>query len=375
MSAHGGVGGVFLIVLLSGPLCGWHNTMAANGTLPAPPGLSQAEGPPTHEVVRDAVLRDIESKVAEKMEEVWRKGRQMLAQVHQKQQEKTEQLIAQIQQCKEQQEVLERENQTLKQVLTTMASHLSQLGLEKPGVGLRLMGIQLAHTSCGLTLWKYCIPLSKPILTLKSKGFLSSAERHAHSLIVCDVTGSLEVSNFPGLEPGTPGRGVVVPPGDLIMVNMYCGATTAKDVVPQYLYELQLRISSGQTGQLGMGEFFAAWRDWLLCFNERGFPARFCDPRMFPKSPREGPWPAFGVVGCRAQRSLGGWLDAQKTRHFDMGTGCSECGDPTTRVCFACCVGLCIECYSFRRPCPVCGERGKLWMGSHVEQTTAAAAA
>lgn len=109
--------------------------MAANGTMPAPPGLSEAEGPPTHEVVRDAVLRDIETKVAEKMEEIWRKGRQMLAQVHQKQQEKTEQLMAQIQQCKEQQEVLERENQTLKQVLTKMASHLSQLGLEKPGVG------------------------------------------------------------------------------------------------------------------------------------------------------------------------------------------------------------------------------------------------
>ena len=108
--------------------------MAANGTLPAPPGLS--EGPPPHELVRDAVLRDIETKVTEKMEELWAKGRQMLAQVHQKQQEKTDQLLTQIQQCKEQQEVLERENQSLKQVLTKMASHLSQLGLEKPSGGL-----------------------------------------------------------------------------------------------------------------------------------------------------------------------------------------------------------------------------------------------
>eukprot|EP00435_Cladocopium_sp_Y103_P041325 s634_g11.t1 len=72
-------------------------------------------------------------------------------------------------------------------------------------------------------------------------------------------------------------RGVVVPPGvqpdeawrryyenqepmDLIMVNMYCGA-------------------SGQKGQLRMGEFFAAWRDWLLCFEDRSFPAHFWDPR------------------------------------------------------------------------------------------------
>ncbi|CAK8992087.1 unnamed protein product [Durusdinium trenchii] len=107
--------------------------MAANAALPrAPPGLSEV---PTHEVVRDAVLRDIEAKVAEKMEELWQKGRQMLSQVHQKQQERTEKLMAQIQQCKEQQDALERENQALKQVLTKMASHLSQLGLEKPAGG------------------------------------------------------------------------------------------------------------------------------------------------------------------------------------------------------------------------------------------------
>eukprot|EP00435_Cladocopium_sp_Y103_P017666 s3584_g4.t1 len=134
-------------------------------------------------------------------------------------------------------------------------------------------------------------------------------------------------------------RGVVVPPGvqpdeawrryyesqepmDLIMVNMYCGVTTAKDVVPQYLYELQLRISSGQTGQLGMGEFFAAWRDWLLCFEDRSFPAHFWDPRLIPRSPRGRPWPALGTVGCQFHRSLCGWLDSQKVRHYEMGTGC-----------------------------------------------------
>ena len=49
--------------------------MATNGTS-TPPGLEV----PSQEEVRDAVLRDIEAKVAEKMEEVWQKGRQMLAQ-------------------------------------------------------------------------------------------------------------------------------------------------------------------------------------------------------------------------------------------------------------------------------------------------------
>eukprot|EP00435_Cladocopium_sp_Y103_P072024 s1385_g39.t1 len=187
-------------------------------------------------------------------------------------------------------------------------------------------------------------------------------------------------------------RGVVVPPGvqpdeawrryyenpepmDLILVNAYCGTTTAKDVAPQYLYEIQLRISSGQTGQLCMGEFFAAWRDGLLCFDERSFPAHFWDPREVNSLRAPGrPWPALGVVGCQAHRSLCGWLDAQKARHFEMGTGCSNCGDPTTRVCLACCVGLCIECYSFRRPCPICGERGKMWMGSQGAPAAASAA-
>eukprot|EP00435_Cladocopium_sp_Y103_P041796 s1601_g11.t1 len=104
--------------------------------------------------------------------------------------------------------------------------------------------------------------------------------------------------------------GVVVPPGvqpdeawrrdyenqepmDLIMVNMYCGVTTAKDVVPQYLYELQLRISSGQTGQLGMGELFAAWRDWL-CFEDRSFPAHFWDARVILGAPGGDPGQLWG---------------------------------------------------------------------------------
>eukprot|EP00435_Cladocopium_sp_Y103_P057937 s497_g20.t1 len=175
-------------------------------------------------------------------------------------------------------------------------------------------------------------------------------------------------------------RGVVVPPGvnpdeawrryyenpepmDLLLVSAYSEGVTAKDVAPQCLYELQLRIVDQQTGPLGMGEFLAAWRDWIMCFESRSFPAEFWDPRAFPRSPRGRPWQAFGEIGCRAQRSLCGWLDAQCTRHFDMGTGCLDCGDPTYRVCFGCSVGLCLDCFPLRRPCPVCGERGKMCGG------------
>eukprot|EP00435_Cladocopium_sp_Y103_P041583 s935_g11.t1 len=185
-------------------------------------------------------------------------------------------------------------------------------------------------------------------------------------------------------------RGVVVPPGvhpdeawrrhhenpepmDLLLVSAYSEGVTAKDVAPQCLYELQLRIVDRQTGPLGMGEFLAAWRDWIMCFESRSFPAEFWDPRTFPRSPRGRPWQAFGEIGCRAQRSLCGWLEAQCTRHFDMGTGCSVCGDPTYRVCFGCSVGLCIDCFPLRRPCLVCGERGKMWWGSAASMAASAA--
>ena len=52
------------------------------------------------------------------------------------------------------------------------------------------------------------------------------------------------------------------------------------------------------------------------------------DPRLFPRAPRGRPWPAW-------HRALSGWLDSQSSGTLQLGTGCSDCGDPTRRVCWA----------------------------------------
>ena len=73
--------------------------------------------------------------------------------------------------------------------------------------------------------------------------------------------------------------------------------TTAKDLVPQDIYGLQLRCAAGDAGELGMG----AWGS---------FPER-------------------------------------------------RSGDPTRRVCWACCVGLCNSCFPWRHSRVQCGVRRK----------------
>ena len=72
-----------------------------------------------------------------------------------------------------------------------------------------------------------------------------------------------------------------------------------------------------------------------LCFPDLGFPPKFVDPAR--------PGASLGVAGCRAQRALCGWLDAQDAGHMELGSACIGCGDPTWRRCWACCVGLCAE--------------------------------
>eukprot|EP00931_Biecheleriopsis_adriatica_P115129 TRINITY_DN90968_c0_g1_i1.p1 TRINITY_DN90968_c0_g1~~TRINITY_DN90968_c0_g1_i1.p1 ORF type:complete len:380 (-),score=81.75 TRINITY_DN90968_c0_g1_i1:202-1341(-) len=137
---------------------------AANGRampFPAPPGLehqmsqgaatdevsatsSASRSGDTHEALRRAVLHDVDTKVSERVDELWQRGKQMLGQLQQKQQERAEKLAAEVNQCVERQQALERENESLKQVINQLASQLSQLGsplapvqsaLAKPGAG------------------------------------------------------------------------------------------------------------------------------------------------------------------------------------------------------------------------------------------------
>ena len=135
----------------------------------------------------------------------------------------------------------------------------------------------------------------------------------------------------------------------------------AEDVVPQELYGLQLRCSAGDAGQLGLGELFEQWRSWLRCVGPHELLPIFLEPRHFPRAPRGRPWPAWGREGARAHRALCGWLESQDARVQHLGTACTECGDPTRRVCWACCVGMCSDCYTWRQPCTVCGGRKKMF--------------
>ena len=135
---------------------------------------------------------------------------------------------------------------------------------------------------------------------------------------------------------------------DLLLLAAYTNFTAASDLVPQNLYGLQLRCSAGDAGQLGRGELFDQWRTWLCSIGSRGLLAKFVEPRLYPRAPRGRPWPAWGPAGARA---LCGWLDSQEAGTLQLGTECIDCGDPTRRFCWSCCVGLCSACFTWRQCC------------------------
>ena len=172
-------------------------------------------------------------------------------------------------------------------------------------------------------------------------------------------------------------RGVVLPPDvapneawdyyyrhqdrmDLLLVAACTNFKVASDVVPQELYALQLRCTAGDAGQLGLGEVFDQWRTWLGCMGGRELLPVFIEPRLFPRAPRERPWPAWGREGARAHRALSGWLEGQSSGTLQLGTACTDCGDPSRRVCWSCCVGMCSACFTWRQPCGLCGGRKKM---------------
>lgn len=104
---------------------------------PAPPGLEhqaatgEAASTSLHHTVADLrhfLLSDMDSKVSEKLEEVWQRGRQMMSQVQQKQQEKVDSLSSELTRCLERQRALEVENEQLKQVFASLAGRLSLIG-------------------------------------------------------------------------------------------------------------------------------------------------------------------------------------------------------------------------------------------------------
>ena len=112
-------------------------------------------------------------------------------------------------------------------------------------------------------------------------------------------------------------RGVVIPPDvapseawdyyyrhnermDLILLSAYSSQVTAEELVPQDLYALQLRCSAGDAGALGRGEFFAAWREWALCFPESGHSSALHGSPAVSSSPQGA---TLGELGGSRQQS------------------------------------------------------------------------
>ena len=89
---------------------------------------------------------------------------------------------------------------------------------------------------------------------------------------------------------------------------------------------------------------------WARMSSCRSFLSRVTSPGPRGGDPgRPGGERAPGLALC-------GWLESQEARVLQLSTACTECGDPTRRVCWTCCVGLCSDCYTWRQPCTVCGR-------------------
>jgi len=78
--------------------------------------------------VRKVVLADVDSRVKEKAEELWLKGKNMLSSIQTKHKEKTQVLADDLTECLKKQQLLEAENQKLKMVLADLAGRFSMMG-------------------------------------------------------------------------------------------------------------------------------------------------------------------------------------------------------------------------------------------------------
>jgi len=80
------------------------------------------------EELHQRLAQEVNSKVAEKMDELWQKGKQMMSQAQLKQKEQADQLTAEVSHCLDRQQELEAETTQLKQLIADLSSRLSVLG-------------------------------------------------------------------------------------------------------------------------------------------------------------------------------------------------------------------------------------------------------
>jgi|EP00927_Polykrikos_kofoidii_P009105 hypothetical protein len=101
----------------------------------APPGLaldtistSAAEDGGLRRETADALMEALKMTVAEKVEEIWQRGRRAMNQSQQRQAEQIEKLSAEVSACLERQKQLEDENEQLKQTLAKVTERFSMVG-------------------------------------------------------------------------------------------------------------------------------------------------------------------------------------------------------------------------------------------------------
>eukprot|EP00930_Biecheleria_cincta_P032807 TRINITY_DN2273_c0_g1_i1.p1 TRINITY_DN2273_c0_g1~~TRINITY_DN2273_c0_g1_i1.p1 ORF type:complete len:442 (-),score=91.00 TRINITY_DN2273_c0_g1_i1:342-1541(-) len=80
------------------------------------------------EAMRESLIMELESKVKERTEELWSKGRQLVGQMQQRHKEHAQQLTSDLDKRRVRQQELEAENAKLKQTLQGMAARLVVLG-------------------------------------------------------------------------------------------------------------------------------------------------------------------------------------------------------------------------------------------------------
>jgi len=110
---------------MDGVQAGLEESLKASNASPGDEGLCT---PALVMGIRDAVLRDIDSRIAEKASAMWLQGNAAMEQVQHTNREKNERMAAEVTLCQERQRSLEAENQKLKMAMAMMTERFSTLG-------------------------------------------------------------------------------------------------------------------------------------------------------------------------------------------------------------------------------------------------------
>jgi hypothetical protein len=82
----------------------------------------------------EAVFRDVDARVAEKIEELWQQGQQRLGKMQERHKEQTDRFLQDIGRCRERQHVLEADNENLRQALRGLCTQFAVMGVpDLPG--------------------------------------------------------------------------------------------------------------------------------------------------------------------------------------------------------------------------------------------------